>query len=188
MVVVLPVIIALLLATLLAPLARWLRAAQAPAGAGRRRSRSLLALVVFLGLWGLVIPPFVAPGARRGRQRPAGRGAGRRRRASRSGVTGRGRRRTRSSRAREQLQGGKVGRHACSPARCCVVQWAAAVVLIVVLTFFFLKDGEQLRDWTLCLFARAAPARAARDLRARVGARWPPTCRACSWWRRSTRC
>ena len=34
-----------------------------------------------------------------------------------------------------------------------VVQWAAAVILILVLTFFFLKDGEQLRDWMLCLFA-----------------------------------
>ncbi len=34
-----------------------------------------------------------------------------------------------------------------------LVQWAAAVILIVVLTFFFIKDGEQLRDWTVCLFA-----------------------------------
>jgi predicted PurR-regulated permease PerM len=34
-----------------------------------------------------------------------------------------------------------------------VVQWAAAVILIVVLTFFFIKDGTQLRDWTVELFA-----------------------------------
>jgi predicted PurR-regulated permease PerM len=27
------------------------------------------------------------------------------------------------------------------------------VILILVLTFYFLKDGEQLRDWTVCLFA-----------------------------------
>ena len=27
------------------------------------------------------------------------------------------------------------------------------MILILVLTFYFLKDGEQLRDWTVCLFA-----------------------------------
>src|SRR3954453_174318 len=59
MVVVLPVIISLLLATLLAPPAR----ALARRGLGPGPSALLavlLALVVFLGLWGLVIPPFVA--------------------------------------------------------------------------------------------------------------------------------
>src|SRR5437870_91355 len=35
-----------------------------------------------------------------------------------------------------------------------VTQTAATIILILVLTFFFLKDGTQLRDWTLCLFAR----------------------------------
>ena len=34
-----------------------------------------------------------------------------------------------------------------------LVQWAAAVILILVLTFYFLKDGEQLRDWAVSLFA-----------------------------------
>src|SRR3954470_11187427 len=59
MVVVLPVIISLLLATLLAPLAAWLRAHRfrpAPAAI----VPVLLAFVVFLGLWGLVLPPFVS--------------------------------------------------------------------------------------------------------------------------------
>ena len=59
MVVVLPVIVALLLATLLAPLAAL---AARRASCRRRsppRSPSPLAFVVFLGLWGLVIPPFV---------------------------------------------------------------------------------------------------------------------------------
>src|SRR4051794_25428800 len=59
MVIVVPVIIALLLATLLQPLQQWLR---------RHRVRPapaailpvLLAFLVFLGLWGLVIPPFIS--------------------------------------------------------------------------------------------------------------------------------
>ena len=58
LVVVLPVIIALLLATLLTPLARWLRTRNAPPALAAAVA-VLLAFVVFLGLWGLVIPPFV---------------------------------------------------------------------------------------------------------------------------------
>ena len=58
LVVVLPVIIALLLATLLAPLARWLRSRDAPPALAAALA-VILAFVVFLGLWGLVIPPFV---------------------------------------------------------------------------------------------------------------------------------
>src|SRR4051794_10818539 len=59
MVVVIPVIIALLLATLLTPLAHWLRERRAPPALGAALS-VLLAFVVFLGLGGLVIPPFVS--------------------------------------------------------------------------------------------------------------------------------
>src|SRR5215210_7302331 len=59
MVVVIPVIVALLLATLLAPLARWLRSHKVRPALAAGLS-VLLALVVFLGLWGLVIPPFVS--------------------------------------------------------------------------------------------------------------------------------
>ena len=53
---------------------------------------------------------------------------------------------------REQLQNGGVAGKLLTGAML-VVQWAAAVILIAVLTFFFLKDGEQLRDWTVGLFA-----------------------------------
>ena len=55
-------------------------------------------------------------------------------------------------RARDQLQGGQVAGKLLTGAML-LVQWAAAVILIIVLTFFFIKDGTQLRDWTVCLFA-----------------------------------
>src|SRR5215210_6913719 len=58
MVVVVPVIIAMLLATLLSPLSRWLQRHHVGSGLASFLS-VLLTLVVFLGLWGLVIPPFV---------------------------------------------------------------------------------------------------------------------------------
>src|SRR5919199_2528419 len=59
MVVVLPVIIAMLLATLLAPVVRGLRRRHLGAGIASFLA-VLLAVLVFLGLWGLVIPPFVS--------------------------------------------------------------------------------------------------------------------------------
>src|SRR5687767_13383113 len=59
MVVVIPVIIALLLATLLAPLARWLRSRGLRPALASAASVAL-AVLVFLGLWAVVIPPFVS--------------------------------------------------------------------------------------------------------------------------------
>jgi predicted PurR-regulated permease PerM len=54
--------------------------------------------------------------------------------------------------ARDQAQGGQAAGAVLDGAML-LVQWAAAIVLIVVLTFFFIKDGAQLRDWTVSLFA-----------------------------------
>ena len=59
MVVVLPVIIAMLMATLLAPLAGWLQRHRLGRGPAAFLAVAL-AFLVFLGLWGLVIPPFVS--------------------------------------------------------------------------------------------------------------------------------
>ena len=59
MVVVVPLIIAVLLATLLAPLADWLRRHRVRPGLAAFLP-VVLAFVVFVGLWGLVIPPFVS--------------------------------------------------------------------------------------------------------------------------------
>ena len=88
--------------------------------------------------------------------------------------------------ARDQLPGGKLAGTLPTGAQL-LVQWAAAVILILVLTFYFLKDGEQLRDWTVCLFAEQRAACCGRSSTAR-GRRSPRTCRACSSSRPSTRC
>jgi len=157
MVVVIPVIIALLLATLLAPLARWLRSRGTRPALAAALS-VLLALVVFLGLWGLVIPPFVSqvPDVVENVQQGAGQVAD----AARP--LGLSDRETQDAirKARDQLQGRQAAGTLLSGA-ILLVQWAAAVILILVLTFFFLKDGAQLRDWTVALFAerRRGPLR-----------------------------
>src|SRR5215213_4298392 len=151
MVVVIPVIVALLLATLLAPLARWLRGrGLAPALAAALSV--LLAFVVFLGLWGLVIPPFVSqvPDVVENVQQGAGQIGDA---AAPIGLSDR-EVQDAIQKARDQLKGGQVAGTLLNGAML-VVQWAAAVILILVLTFFFLKDGEQLRDWTAGLFAES---------------------------------
>jgi putative heme transporter len=149
MVVVIPVIIALLLATLLAPLASWLRAKGARPALASALS-VLLAFVIFLGLWGLVIPPFVSqvPDVVENVQQGAGQigDAAEPLGLSDREVEGA------IEKARGQLEGGQIAGKVLTGAML-VVQWAAAVILIVVLTFFFLKDGAQLRDWTVSLFA-----------------------------------
>jgi len=143
------VIIALLLATLLLPLARWLQRKGTPPALSAALAVGL-AFIVFLGLWGLVIPPFVTqvPDVVENVQQGAGqvgdvaRPLGLSDREVQDAI----------EKARDQLQGGQVAGKLLTGAML-LVQWAAAVILIVVLTFFFIKDGTQLRDWTVCLFA-----------------------------------
>ena len=150
MVVVIPVIVALLLATLLAPLAGWLR----ERGARPALAAALpvaLALLVFLGLWGIVIPPFVSqvPDVVENVQQGAGR------LGDAAAPIGLSDREVQDAiqKARDELKGGQVAGKVLTGAML-VVQWAAAVILILVLTFFFIKDGTQLRDWTVSLFAK----------------------------------
>jgi putative heme transporter len=149
MVVVIPVIVALLLATLLAPLARWLRTRGAPAALASALAVGL-AVLVFLGLWALVIPPFVSqvPDVVENVQQGAGK------LGDAAAPLGLSDREVQDAiqKARDELQGGQVAGSLLTGAML-VVQWAAAVILVVVLTFFFIKDGTQLRDWTVCLFA-----------------------------------
>jgi predicted PurR-regulated permease PerM len=149
MVVVVPLIIAVLLATLLAPLAGWLRRHRLGPGLSAFLP-VVLAFVVFVGLWGLVIPPFVSQvpdlvdniqqgvGEVAGIAEPLG--------ISPADVDGA------IQKARDQLSSGQAAGQVLSGALL-VTQWAAAVVLIAVLTFFFLKDGTQIRDWMVSLFA-----------------------------------
>jgi predicted PurR-regulated permease PerM len=145
MMVVLPVIIALLLTTLLQPAARWLEARRwrpAPASA----AVTLAALLVFFGLWALIIPGVlsqsddlftnVQDGARQaaGVLEPLGVGREDVDKAIDDGLS--------------SVQGSAVANEVMTGA-ILLTQWAAAVILIVVLTFFFVKDGSRLWDWIL---------------------------------------
>ena len=148
MMVVLPVIISLLLATLLVPAARRLEDRgwrPAPAAA----TVTALALLVFFGLWALIIPGVlsqsddlfinVQDGARQAVSvlEPLGVGREDVDKAIEDGLS--------------SVQGGAVANEVLSGA-VLLTQWAAAVILIVVLTFFFVKDGARLWDWVLELF------------------------------------
>jgi predicted PurR-regulated permease PerM len=148
MLVVLPVIIALLLTTLLAPPARWLQARgwrPAPAAA----TMTLAALLVFFGLWALIIPGVLSQsddlfanlqdGARQavGVLEPVGVGRADVDQAIDEGL--------------QSVQGSAVANEVLTGA-VLLTQWAAAVILIVVLTFFFIKDGARLWEWVLELF------------------------------------
>jgi putative heme transporter len=148
MLVVLPVIIALLLTTLLTPPARWLEARgwrPAPAAA----AMTFAALLVFVGLWALIIPGVLSQsddlfanlqdGARQavGVLEPLGVGRGDVDRAIDEGL--------------KSVQGSAVANEVLTGA-VLLTQWAAAIILIVVLTFFFVKDGGRLWQWLLELF------------------------------------
>ena len=149
MVVVLPVIIALLLATLLIPAARWLERRRFPPRLAAFLV-VLLATLVFVGLWALIIPGFVSQvpdlmdsvrdGA--GQVASIGEPLGLSSREVRTGIDD----------AVASLKDSGNAEHVLSGALI-VGQWAAAIVLIVVLTFFFVKDGRQLWDWIVGLFA-----------------------------------
>jgi len=148
MLVVLPVIISVLLATLLIPLARRLEAHRwRPAPAAF--ATVLLALIVFFGLWALIIPGVLSQsdelvanvqkgaGDVVGALEPLGVGRADLDKAIDQGL--------------QSVQGGAVANEVLTGA-VLLTQWAAAVVLIVVLTFFFVKDGPRLYEWVVELF------------------------------------
>ena len=148
MLVFLPVIISVLLTTLLAPLARRLEARRwRPAPAAL--ASTLLALVVFFGLWALIIPGVLSQsddlftnlqdGANQAVSvlEPLGVGRGDVDKAIDEGL--------------KSVQGGAVANEVLTGA-VLVTQWAAAIVLIVVLTFFLIKDGARIWDWIVELF------------------------------------
>jgi predicted PurR-regulated permease PerM len=148
MLVILPVIISVLLATLLTPIARWLQAhGWRPALAAF--AGVLLAVVVFFGLWALIIPGVLSQadelfanvqkgaGDVVGALEPIGIGRADLNKAIDQGL--------------QSVKGGAIANEVLTGA-VLLTQWAAAVVLIVVLTFFFVKDGARLWDWVLELF------------------------------------
>src|SRR4051812_37936349 len=141
--VVLPFIIALLLSTLLAPLARWLeRRGFRPAPAAA--VAVLIAVAVFVGLWALIIPAALGQGdelASRVQQ-----GAGQVADVLKPiGIDSR-------DLDRAVAQASATAKHQALPAAMLAAQWAGAIVLIVVLTFFLVKDGRRIWTWVLELF------------------------------------
>lgn len=148
MLVVLPVIISVLLTTILAPLARRLEARRwRPSPAAL--ASVLLALVIFFGLWALIIPGVLSQsddlfgnledGAKQAVSvlEPLGVGRADVDKTIDQGLS--------------TVQGGAVANEVLSGA-VLVTQWAAAIVLIVVLTFFLVRDGARIWDWIVELF------------------------------------
>ena len=148
MMVMLPLIISVLLTTLLAPAFNWLRARRwRPAAAAALPT--LGAVLVFFGLWALIIPGVlsqsddlfsnVQDGARQAASvlEPLGIGRTDVDKAIDEGL--------------KSVQGSAVANEVLTGA-VLLTQWAAAVVLIVALTFFFLKDGERIWGWVVELF------------------------------------
>jgi putative heme transporter len=144
MLVVLPLVIALLLTTLLMPLQRALeRRGWRPAPAALATTG--LGVLVFAGLWALIIPGVVSQsdelvasvqggaGEAVGLLEPLGVQRADVDRAIDDGLS--------AVQANDVVTGAVL-----------LTKWAAAVVLIVVLTFFFLKDGTRLWDWVIELF------------------------------------
>jgi predicted PurR-regulated permease PerM len=148
MMVVLPVIIALLLTTLLASGARRLEArGWRPSWAAA--AVTFLALLVFFGMWALIIPGVLSQsddlfanlqdGAGKAVSvlEPLGVGRADLDKAIDDGLS--------------SVQGSAVANEVLTGA-VLLTKWAAAVILIVVLTFFFVKDGARLWEWVLELF------------------------------------
>jgi putative heme transporter len=143
LVVVMPLIISMLLTSLLAPVARWLeRHHWRPAPAAI--AVVLLGVLVFVGLWALIIPTAISQGADLGSS--VQQGAGQIADALKPiGISSHD-----VDRAVSQASGA-AKQHAL-PAALVAAQWAGAIVLIVFLTFFLVKDGRRIWEWVLDLF------------------------------------
>ena len=148
MLVVLPVIIAVLLTTLLMPLVHVLqrRGWRAAPSSG---VAVLLAVLVFFGLWALIIPGVISQSDDlfTSLQEGAGQAVG----VLEPLGVGRADVDRAIDEALSSVQGSAVANEVITGA-VLLTQWAAAVVLIVVLTFFFLKDGGRIWDWVIELF------------------------------------
>jgi putative heme transporter len=148
MLVVLPVIIAVLLTTLLMPVAEWLRDRAWRPGPSAF-APTLLAVLVFIGLWALIIPGFISQSddlvasVQSGAEEAVAV-------LEPLGVEERDVNREVDD-ALSSLQGRAVANEVLTGA-VLLTQWAAAMILIIVLVFFFLKDGPQIWRWIVELF------------------------------------
>jgi predicted PurR-regulated permease PerM len=141
--VVLPVLIAILLSTLLSPLARRLeRRGLKPAAAAAFTVAA--AVLVFAGLWALIIPAAVGQGDELATRVQQGLGEVTDM-AAPLGIDSRD-----LDRAVDQAVA--AARSHALPVAMLAAQWAGAIVLIVVLTFFFVSDGARIWRWVVELF------------------------------------
>ena len=131
---------------------------------------------MFLGLWGIVIPPFVSqvPDVVENVQQ----GAGQLGDAAAPDRPQRPRGRDAIQKGREELKGGQVAGKVLTGQG--FMQWAAAVILILVLTFFFSRPAPA--GTTAKPFTRDRQPEL-REVCERAGARSAPTCRRRAWSR-----
>ena len=141
--VVLPFLIAVLLSTLLSPLARRLERRRVP-GSAAAALTVLVAVLAFAGLWALIIPPAVGQGDELAARVQEGLG----RVADTLAPLGVGSRDL--DRAVDQAV--TTARSGALPVAMLAAQWAGAIVLIVVLTFFLVRDGRGIWCWVVDLF------------------------------------
>jgi putative heme transporter len=141
--VVLPFLIAVLLSTLLSPLARRLERRRVP-GSAAAALTVLVAVLAFAGLWALIIPPAVGQGDELAARVQEGLG----RVADTLAPLGVGSR----DLDRAVDQAAATARREALPAAVLAAQWAGAIVLIVMLTFFLVKDGRGIWRWLVDLF------------------------------------
>ena len=179
--VVLPVLVALLLATLLVPLAHRLRDRGM-----HERAASLLVVTGGIALLAvvltLIVPPFVSElgevgtnveqGSRKAGEllRPLGVSQAEVDKAVDDGVE------SPQGQRRQELTGGAVS------GALAALNVLAAVLLTFVLTFFFVKDGRMMWGWIAGLFGRHREGGARSWARA-CGMCSPATCTASRWWR-----
>jgi len=141
--VVMPFLIALLLSTLLSPLARRLERRGLP-GSAAAAFTVLVAVLVFAGLWALIIPPAVSQGDELSASVQQGVGQVADALAP-LGIDSRD-----LDRAVDDAV--STARGEALPVAMLAAQWAGAIVLIVVLTFFLVRDGSGIWDWVVDLF------------------------------------
>jgi len=148
---VLPVVISLLLSTLLTPPARWLRRHHFPPAAAAGTMVLLTALFV-LGMIGLIVPAVVSQLAslgsdlREGTEKAAGLlGPFGIKRADVQSAIDHGLESVKGN-------GGRIAGGVLTGALI-AAEAVGAAILSLVLTFFFVKDGAQIWNWCVCLFA-----------------------------------
>lgn len=154
LVVVIPVVVAILLATVLGPPARWLMDRGVPSHVASL-GMVLAGVLVFIGAFALVIPQFISELGDVGEKVEEGA----RKLANTVAIEPLGLTESQLDKAIDRgskelrTSGPRVLGGVLSGAALVLAEIAAATVLALVLTFFFIKDGSRLWAWVESLFA-----------------------------------